>query len=329
MLHKTSKYITLAIITPLLIMGGYFYWQHQQRYPSTDDAYIEAHVINVASQVTGVVQEVLVHNQQHVTKNQLLFTIDPKPFQLIYEKAQADLQNTQLQVQAAQNAVDTAKAQLAQTQAQLLDAQKTYNRIMELVKETYYSKASADTVVRQLAVAKQAVVAAQAQLKEAQSKRGSKGSENTQIKAAKDALAQAALNLQYTKVLAPAEGQLAQLTLQPGQTITAYQPLFTLVDTHTWWAMANLKETTLERVHPGQKADIVTDMYPLHHFQGIVKSIGAGSGSSFSLLPAENATGNWVKVTQRFPVHIQIINPDPKYPLRVGASCTVKIDTQS
>ncbi|MCX7120612.1 MAG: HlyD family secretion protein, partial [Gammaproteobacteria bacterium] len=291
--------------------------------------YIQAHVVNEASQVTGQVQAVLVHNQQQVAKNQLLFMIDPKPFQLIYEKAQAELQNTQLQVQAGQNAVDTAKAQLAQQQAQLLESQKNYDRIMKLVKETYYSKASADTVVRQLTVAKQSVIAAQDQLKEAQAKRGTKGDANTQIQAAKDAVAQAALNLQYTKVYAPSAGQLAQLTLQPGQTITAYQSLFSLVDTHTWWAMANMKETDLSRIRAGQKVDIVTDMYPFYHFQGLVKSIGAGSGATFSLLPTENATGNWVKVTQRFPTRIQIINPNPKYPLRVGASCTVKIDTQS
>ena len=111
--------------------------------------------------------------------------------------------------------------------------------------------------------------------------------------------------------------------------VTAYQSLFSLVENKEWWVMANMKETKLSRIRVGQSAVIYVDMYPTHPFNGVVKSIGPGSGASFALLPAENATGNWVKVTQRFPVRIQIINPSSQFPLRIGASCTVTIDTQS
>ena len=116
--------------------------------------------------------------------------------------------------------------------------------------------------------------------------------------------------------------------MQPGQTVTAYDTLFSLVENQAWWAMANMKETNLQRVHVGQKAIVAVDMYPAHLFHGIVKSISPSSGSSFSLLPAENATGNWVKVTQRFPVKIEIQDVSTVYPLRIGASCTVTIDTK-
>jgi membrane fusion protein (multidrug efflux system) len=183
--------------------------------------------------------------------------------------------------------------------------------------------------MRELTVAKQAVIAAKDNLAEARAKRGKDGDQNAQIIAAKAAVAQATLDLQYTNVYAPANGQLAEMTLQPGQTVTAYQSLFSLVEDHTWWAMANMKETNLNRVRVGQKAVVQVDMYPSHPFHGIVKSISPGSGSSFALLPAENATGNWVKVTQRFPVRVEIQNPDAHFPLRIGASCTVTIDTQS
>lgn len=329
MSQKVVQYAVFTAVTVALIFGGYGYWVHQQNYPSTDDAYVEAHTIDIAPQINGKIKNVFVQNQEHVSAHQLLFTIDPKPFSIALQKAQADLQNTLLSVQGAQNEVDAAKAVLAQRQAELVDAQKNYDRTMPLVKKGYYARSGADTITRELAVAKQAVIAAQNNLAEAEAKRGESGDNNAQVQAAKAAVAQAQLNLQYTNVYAPENGQLAQMTVQPGQTVTAYQSLFSLVEDFSWWAMANMKETNLSRVRAGQKAIVEVDMYPGHPFHGIVKSISPGSGSSFALLPAENATGNWVKVTQRFPVRIEIDHPNPQYPLRIGASCTVTIDTKS
>jgi len=328
MSRKIINYLILTLITIGLVIGGHAYWLYQKMYPNTDDATIQAHVINVAAQINGKIQQVLVHNQQVVTKNQLLFTIDPKPFQIALQKAQANLQNTEQEVMAEQNAVSASNAALIQRQAELINTQKNYDRIMTLVKQKYYARASADVVIRELTVAKQAVDAAQDQLAEAKAKLGKIGNANALIQGAKAAVAQTSLNLRYTQVKAPSGGQLAKLTLQPGQTVTAYESLFSLVENNQWWAVANMKETNLNRVRVGQKAVIVVDMYPSHPFHGVVKSISPGSGSSFDLLPSENASGNWVKVTQRFPVRIDIQNPDPKFPLRIGASCTVTIDTK-
>ncbi|HLB57000.1 MAG TPA: HlyD family secretion protein [Coxiellaceae bacterium] len=328
MSRKIINYSILALITVILIIAGIAYWHHQKLYPNTDDAYIEAHVINVAAQVDGKVQNVYVKNLEEVKKNQLLFTIDPKPFEIALQNAKANVQNTQLQITANENAVKAAQAALAQSQAQLINTQKTYDRIATLADEGFYAKAGKDNVTRELTVAKQAVKAAQDNLNEAKAKLGKKGSHNAELEMAVSALSQAQLNLHYTKIVAPANGQLAEFKLQPGQTITAYESLFSLVENNLWWAMANLKETNLNRIRVGQKAIVHVDMYPSHPFNGIVKSISPGSGSSFSLLPAENATGNWVKVTQRFPVRVEIINPDKNFPLRIGASCTVEIDTK-
>jgi membrane fusion protein, multidrug efflux system len=324
---KQKRYALFALITTALVITGYAYWHHQLLYPSTDDAYVEGQVINIASQVNGKVQQVFVQNQQKVEKNQLLFTIDPTPFQLAYNKALANLSNTEQQVTALQSEIAVTASQLAQRSAQLVDAQKTYDRITPLVKQGYYAQSGGDDATRQLAVAKQAVSGAKSALTEAKAKLGNTGNQNAQILAAKAMLAQAALNLQYTKVYAPNAGELAQFTLRPGQTITAYQSVFSLVANNSWWATANLKETDLNRVRIGQPATVIVDMYPSHPFQGVVKSIGAGSGATFSLLPPENASGNWVKVTQRFSVRVDIKNPDDHFPLRVGSSCTVTIDT--
>ncbi|OGT34117.1 MAG: multidrug transporter [Gammaproteobacteria bacterium RIFCSPHIGHO2_02_FULL_39_13] len=326
--RKIVQYIAFTSMVIALIIGGYFYWLHQQRYPGTDDAYIQAHVVNVAPQVSGRIEQVYVQNQQAVKQNQLLFTVDPTPFQIALDKAKANLHNTIQQIQAAQNAVNAAQAALSQRQAELIDSQKNYERIIFLVKKGFYAKSGGDDATRELTVAKASVAAAQDQLLEAKAKLGKPGDQNARIQAAKAAIAQASLNLQYTTIVAPASGQLAQFTLQPGQTVTAYDTLFSLVENQAWWAMANMKETNLQRVHVGQKAIVAVDMYPAHLFHGIVKSISPSSGSSFSLLPAENATGNWVKVTQRFPVKIEIQDVSTVYPLRIGASCTVTIDTK-
>lgn len=328
MLENSRRYSAIALITLALIIAGFCYWLHQERYPSTDDAYIQAHTIDIAPEVSGDVTIVLVKNQEVVRKGQVLFSIDPKPFQIALEKAEANLQNTQQQMLVSENAVKADRATLAQTQAQYIDAKKNDERIMTLVNEGYFAKSGGDTATRQLAVAKEAVVAAQDQLAEATAALGKIGNQNAEIKAAEAVVSAAKLNLQYTTIIAPTNGQLAQMTLQPGQTVTAFQSLFSLVENKRWRAMANMKETNLSRVRVGQKAEIHVDMYPSHVFHGIVKSISPSSGSSFSLLPAENATGNWVKVTQRFPVRIEMTDLTSQFPLRVGASCTVVIDTE-
>ena len=111
--------------------------------------------------------------------------------------------------------------------------------------------------------------------------------------------------------------------------VSAYQPLFALIENQSWWAQANFKETQLQRIQPGESATIHIDMYPNHPFKAIVSSIGNGSGASFSLLPTENDSGNWVKVMQRFPVRVALTERNPRYPFRLGASCTVTIDTTS
>src|SRR3990167_2109559 len=328
MSRKIINSIAIVAVMIGFFVAGYSYWQHQVYYPSTDDAYIQAHVVNIAPQISGKILKVFVHNQRSVKENALLFEIDLKPFQIAVQKAEANLNNVIQQVKAEQNAVETVKAELAERQAQFTDARKNYHRIITLARKGFYSKAGADDALRAMIVAKEVVIATQNELSEARAKLGNLGDQNAQIEAAKAVLAQANLNLQYTKVYAPADGNLAKMTLQPGQTVNAYAVLFSLIQDHHWWVMANMKETDLTRIRPGQKASIHVDIYANHVFQGVVKSISPGSGASFALLPAENASGNWVKVTQRFPVRVMIINPDDRFPLRIGASCSVVIDTK-
>jgi membrane fusion protein (multidrug efflux system) len=279
-----QKQVLSAIIAVIIVVIGiYAYTQYSNYYPSTDDAYVQADIVNIAAQVSGPVKQIFVQDHQQVKIGQPLFTIDPTPFQISLQQAQATV---------------------AQTQAELDTQSKDTARILELVQEGQLPKANGDDAQGKLDELTAALKVAQAQL------------------------AQAQLNLQYTTINAPANGYLNNFTLRTGQIIQAGSLLFALVETDQWWVNANFKETDLARIHVGQFAKIVLDIYPDITFKGIVQGISAGSGAAFALLPPENATGNWVKVTQRFPVRINFVHPDSNYPLRVGASSTVTVSTR-
>ncbi len=200
-----------------------------------------------------------------------------------------------------QVAVEQTQAQLAVNLANLQLAQATSNRTSALVKKRFASAQEGDKTQSTL----QAAFA------------------NLQL--AKANLLQAELNLSYAKIYAPASGWVTNVTLRIGDIVSANQPQFALVSDNEFWVDTNFKETEFAHIKPGQKAFIKVDMYPHYSFKGVVESISSGSGTAFSLLPPENATGNWVKVTQRVPVRVRILNPDPHYPLRIGTTATVKI----
>ncbi|MDF2690678.1 MAG: emrA [Gammaproteobacteria bacterium] len=202
-----------------------------------------------------------------------------------------------------QAALEKAQAQLAIDQAKLIDTQLSTARTLSLVKQKLLSEQQGDDAKAQLASAEAMVKLDEASLDQAQ------------------------LNLGYTQVLASSSGWVSNMTLQQGSIVNANQALFTLISNDLFWVDANYEETDLQNIRPGQPAEIKLDMYPNHVFKGVVNSISGGSGAAFSLLPPENATGNWVKITQRVPVKVVIINPDPDYPLHIGTTATVTIDT--
>lgn len=196
-----------------------------------------------------------------------------------------------------------AQAQLAIDQANLANAKATSQRVFTLVKEGVLSEQDHDDNLAKLDSAKAQVALDQASLKTAQ------------------------LNLQYTVVTASADGWVSNMSLRPRDTVNANEPQFALIASDYFWVDANFKETDLARIKVGAPAKIYVDMYPDHVFHGVVESISGGSGNAFALLPPQNATGNWVKVTQRVPVKIHVTDADPQYPLRVGTSAVVVIPT--
>ena len=330
-LASSSVRWTLIVLVTLGVgIGGLWYWRHSQRYASTDDAYVGAHVIRIAPQVSGEVIAVHVHNNQRVDKGTVLFEIDPRPFQVKIAQAEAGMAYARQSVAQKTAVVAQADADLAQKQADLRLAQSTYERDARLAGRHYVSAQATDNARSSVSADEAAVESARAALQAAKASLGAKGDDNVMIRGAKAYMAAAKLDLSHTKVYAPEDGYITEMNLRPGAVVTADQPLFAFVVDKTWWLDANFKETELARIRPGEKARIRVDMYPDHVYHGIVESLSAGSGTAFSLLPPENATGNWVKVTQRVPVRVMVTDtPDPKFPLRVGTSGSVTVQLGS
>ncbi|WP_108651591.1 HlyD family secretion protein [Dongshaea marina] len=322
-----KKKVFIAVIALVVVGCLAFYWRYSSLHPSTDNAYIKAHVDQISSQVSGQVSSVEVSDHQEVTKGQLLFTLDSRPFEIAVTKAKAELDLTRQNIQSMQAQILSDKAMVRERESQLQLAQKNNDRILALVAAGQSPVSAKDDAQTRLAVAQSSLKVARQALDKTQVELGNPGDMNAQLRQAKAVLAQAELDLQHTRVLAPADGTIEKLSLRAGDAITEMQPQFVVIESKNWWVDANFKETDLSKIRVGQSVDVELDLYPGLKLHGKVADISDGSGSSFSILPPENATGNWVKVTQRFPVKIKFTQSLPvSKPLRMGASANVTVN---
>lgn len=325
MASKLKHPLVWLVVLLTLGAGAYWYWQHSRRYESTDNAYVNARTVRIAAQVSGQVTELRVDENQMVEKGALLLTIDAQPFRIAVDRAQAQLQQARFQVQRATATLRDIEALVRQREAELANAQSNHARTQELFANQLIAKEKADLAATQLKIAEAALESARARLAAEQANLGSSGEHNEWVRQAAAALAQAEWDLRNCEVRAPVTGLVVNLNVRAGDVVTKNQPLFAIIDTAEFWIDANFKETQLTSVRPGAEAEIRIDMYPDKLFHGRVDSISGGSGTAFSLLPAQNATGNWVKIAQRVPVKIKVLDPDPKFPLRIGTSGAVRV----
>ncbi len=327
--------IVQRILRPFILVvligaaiGGYFLYRNGERYASTEDAYMEANVVQIAPQVSGIVSKVHVVNNQHVEDGTALFDIDIAPFAIAIEAAQAAFDEAVESVGASGAGVNAAAAHVREAEASLANARTEAARGRQLRAAGNLSAATLDTRESTLKQSEAALAASLAELERAQQTAGRSGKDNARLRAASAALHKAQLDMSYAEVRAPAAGWVSNLTLREGATAMMGRPLFALVEDTEWWVDAHFKETDITKLRPGQPATITVDMYPGVALKGVVESISAGSGAAFSLLPPENATGNWVKVTQRYTVRVKIQErPPSNQPLRVGASAEATVDT--
>ncbi|WP_246202856.1 HlyD family secretion protein [Sphingomonas lacunae] len=331
---KLRRYGLMLSVPLLLALAGGYLWLTSGRSVSTDNAYVAQNKVSVSSEIGGVIVEVAVRENQQVKAGDLLFRIDPEPHRIAIAEANADIASAQANVTTLQLTADTMGADIETARRALTFAQTNLAREQALMARGFNTRARIDAAENavneargRLADAQAAQARAMAQLATGSIAPGV----NPGILSAEVRRDQAMLQLRRTEVRAPTSGVISQAErLHVGQMIVAGLPAVSIVANGQSWVEANFKETDLDRMRVGQRATIEFDAYPNLSLTGHVESIGAGTGSEFSVLPAQNATGNWVKVTQRVPVRIAIDQRSSR-PLIAGLSAhvTVHFDNQN
>ena len=322
----------LMIVGPLaaLLVGLYIFFVGG-RYVSTDNAYVKSEKIAVSADISGRVIEVNVHENQSLRKGHLLFRIDPEPFRIALEQADARLMSARQEIEALRALHKQKLAELKLAQGDVSFYQRQQGRQETLNQRGFASATNLDTANRNLRNAQDRIAAIMQDIEQAKAKLG--GSANISSDkhpAVMEARAQrdkAALDLSHTEVSAPATGVVTNFDLQPGEYIEAGDVVFSIVGSDKIWVQANYKEIKLTNVRVGQPATIRIDAYPDDVREAVVGSISPATGAEFALLPPQNATGNWVKVVQRLPVRLELKEPLREPPLRAGMSVIVEIDT--
>jgi membrane fusion protein (multidrug efflux system) len=327
-----------AVLLAAAVSGGYVYLDYAGHFQSTDDAFIAARQSSLAPKVSGYITAVPVTDNEHVAAGDVIARIDDRDYRIALEQAQAqvaaaqaNVENIDAQLNVQQAQISANEAQVEQAQAALLFAQQQADRYQQLGKTGYGSVQNAQQYTSQLRQQNAAVATAQATLKLAQrqvealkAQRASAVANLAQAKAQRD---QADLNLSYTTVTAAQRGRVVNLSAavgqfaQPGTNLTMFVP-------DEIWVTANFKEIQLDQMRPGQPVTLEIDAYPERALRGHVDSVQPGSGTAFSLLPAQNATGNYVKIVQRVPVKIVMDDPPTDVALGPGMSVvpTVRIN---
>lgn len=327
--HKRRFFLTLGPVC-VAVVSLYVYWTGG-RYVDTDNAYIQADKTAVSAEVSGAIQEVLVEENDFVAEGAPLLKIDQRSYIIALEQANARLQDTLAEIKKLKAGYLQKLSELNLAQSNIDFAGKEYKRQSILDLNNAGAKAQLDGALHNLQVSQYQLEIIRAQKEQLLAQlEGNPEIEAKQLanyRLAQALVEKAALDLERTTIRSPFNGRVSKIP-QVGKHIEPGTPLMSLIaDTH-FWIEANIKETELTHVRPGQKVAIEVDTYPDTEFTGIVHSISPGTGSQFSILPAQNATGNWVKVVQRIPVRVLISDPAGQQVLRAGMSTTVRIDTE-
>jgi membrane fusion protein (multidrug efflux system) len=291
---RRQRVAVAAIVAAIVVLiWGSVYLVRAMSRESTDDAFITGHIVSVSARVSGYVDKVLANDNQSVQQGDVLVELDPRDFQVNLDIARAN-------ISAAQATETQSRAQASMASVEASRTEKDYKRYQQLF------DANAGITQQQLDNASAAASSTRAQLDSAN---GQIAAAQAKVAEAKAAVEQAELNLSYTRIIAPQAGRVTKKSVEQGEHITTGQPLLMIVPPEIW-VVANFKETQLKHMKPGQQVTIKVDAYSGKTFRGHIDSIQAGTGSVFSLLPPENATGNYIKVVQRVPVKI-VFDEDP------------------
>ncbi len=318
----------MALVPVLIVAGGAYAYLTSGRTVSTDNAYVKKDIVSVGSDVNGRIVDVRVRENQLVNRGDVLFVIDPEPYRVAVQQADAKLADAQVEVAKLRTDFRTTGVDIEGARADLRFAEQSMARQRALLAQGFTTRASFDEAEHALAIARQTLGNAEADAAKAQAALAT-GAQvpgvNPAIAEARAERAKAALDLQRTIVRAPVSGRVSQTSrLLVGQMLITGLPALSIVANDHSWIEANFKETDLDKMRTGQRATVTLDAYSGLSLKGHVESMGAGTGSQFSVLPPQNATGNWVKVTQRVPVRIAI-DEHSRRPLIAGQSANVTV----
>ena len=326
--------LPLMLAGPILVLLAAGYWYLTGgRYVSTDDAYIQAARIAISTDVSGRVVGIDVKDNQQVTAGQTLFTLDQRPFRIAVDEAKAQLATVRYQIHALKATYHQKRADARAAEATSDYQEREFERQKRLLASGTASQQQFDQARQAYENGRQQVASKQQDVAVALANIGGDPDlpleQHPMVQHAQAALDRTELNFSYTEIHAPENGVVTKVEqLQVGDYVNAGTPLFSLMSTDRVWVEANFKETELTHMRSGQEATVEVDTYPDTVFHGQIESLSPGTGLTFSLLPAENATGNWVKVVQRLPVRLSLDHVDHAMaPLHAGLSATVEVDT--
>jgi multidrug efflux system membrane fusion protein len=297
--------------------------------PRTDDAAVRANVIGIAPHVGGPIVELKVVDNQAVREGELLFVIDPRPYEADLERVRAELALAIREVEAQGDAIAAAEAEVTRRQAEAAYAAAYLRRVEPLLEREFVTRDRVEDARSKQRAAAAAQRQATHELGRARNLLAQFGDLNARRQAAEAAVRGAELNVEYCHVRAPFDGYVTNLNISVGEYARQGQQVFALVDTRTWYVMANFRETFLGSIQPGMEAEIYLMSYPNRRFHGVVQGVGWAiyqpDGATVGVLPEVRPTLNWVRLAQRFPVRIVLQDPDPNYPFRMGATAVVTI----
>jgi membrane fusion protein (multidrug efflux system) len=315
---KKRAFLIVGVIVILGLIAAFFYIEYRKTHISTDDAFVDGNIHTIAAKINGTVKTVAVTDNQPVKKGDLLIEIDPVDYTVLLREASSAASAERAKLSEAEMRIAAVKATLDLQLANFKLAEIEKVRAENLYQKEVYSRDQYDRAMTAYEVAAAQVKAAEEQLRFAKSQ---KLTQDSNIKQKEASAAMAELNFQYTKIFAPVDGYVTKKSVQLGNQIQVGQPLMAVVGLSDIWITANFKETQMENIRAGQTVEFTVDSYSDKIFKGKVESIMAGTGVTFSLFPAENATGNYVKVVQRIPVKIVLDEgTDENHVLRIGMS---------
>lgn len=330
--RRLLRFVLLLVVPVVAVGYGAVWWGESMRWVTTENAYVKANVVAISADVSGRVIEVAVKENQRVNRGQLLFRLDPRPFEIDVENRRAELAGVRAEIESkrAEYRSELQSAREAQEKVRYLEGEVARQR--QLTQRGVGTAVKMDEVEHQLELSRRGLETANGEaqmiLAELGGNANIRAEQHPKFQAKLAELDKAELDFERTSILAPSNGIVGNVKLQLGEYVRSGTAMFSLVQTDAPWVEANLKETQLTHVRLGQQATIVADAYPDVAYRTTVQSISPATGAEFSLLPPQNASGNWVKVVQRVPVRILIERHEDDPPLRAGLSTEVSIDTE-